>query len=152
MLYNIVLVSAIHQHESAIGIHMSHPPLPRYPIKPPPASYPISRLPQSPGFELPASHSKCTLAVCSPHGDVCVSGPLSQFVPPAPSPRCPQVWCLCLCLYCCPAKKSAALIMPLPSSPTSGKSYGESEGMERAKILPVWQVGAPALVDLDLSS
>ena len=25
MLYNVVMVSAIHQHESAIGIHMSPP-------------------------------------------------------------------------------------------------------------------------------
>ena len=25
LLYNIVMVSVIHQHESAIGIHMSHP-------------------------------------------------------------------------------------------------------------------------------
>ena len=25
-LYNVVLVSAIHQHESAIGVHMSLPP------------------------------------------------------------------------------------------------------------------------------
>ena len=46
MLYNIVLVSAIHQHESAIGIHMSSP------MNLPPTSHPFPpcRLLQSPSL------------------------------------------------------------------------------------------------------
>ena len=52
MLYNIVLVSTIYQHESAIGIHVS--PLSRTSFPPPTTSHP-SRLPQSTEFELISS-------------------------------------------------------------------------------------------------
>ena len=38
MLYNIVLISALHQHESAIGIHMSPPSSTSFP--PPTPSHP----------------------------------------------------------------------------------------------------------------
>ena len=47
LLYNVVLVSAIHQHESAIGIHMSSPSWTSLP--PPTPSHP-SRLSQSTGL------------------------------------------------------------------------------------------------------
>ena len=53
--YNIVLVSAIPQHESAISICM-YPPF-WISLPPPSPSYPY-RLSQSPGLELPASRSK----------------------------------------------------------------------------------------------
>ena len=55
--YNIVFVSAIHRHESGIGIHMSPPSWTSLP-----PSYP-SRWSQSTKFELPASYSKFPLAI-----------------------------------------------------------------------------------------
>ena len=48
MLYNAVLVSAVHQLESAAGIHMSHSSWTSHP--PPTTSHP-SRLSQRIGFE-----------------------------------------------------------------------------------------------------
>ena len=80
MLYNIVLVSAIHQHASVKGIHMSPPPL--TPLPPPSPSHP-SRL--SLWLELPESHSKFPLAIYFTHADVCFSMPLSPFIPRSPS-------------------------------------------------------------------
>ena len=77
-----MLVSAIHQHESAIGVHMSPPSWTSLP--PPTPSHP-SRLSQSTGFELPESHRKFPLAVCSTYGNVYVSVLLSQRIPPSPS-------------------------------------------------------------------
>ena len=47
LLYNVVLFSATHQHESAIGLHMSPPSWASLP--PPSPSHP-SRLSQSPGL------------------------------------------------------------------------------------------------------
>ena len=58
MLYNIVLVSAMHQHESAIDIHVSSV-LNLPPTSPMPSH--SSRLSRSTRFELPASHSKFPL-------------------------------------------------------------------------------------------
>ena len=74
MLYNIVLVSAIYELESAIGIHVSllHelpsllPPIPCHP-----------RLSQSTGFELPASYSKFHWLSNFAYGNVSVSVLLS---------------------------------------------------------------------------
>ena len=67
MLYNIVLVSAIHQHESAIGIHMSSPSWNSLPPHRTPTH--SSRLSQ---FELPVSHRKFLPAVCLIHGNAYV--------------------------------------------------------------------------------
>ena len=55
------MVYAIHQHEMAIGIHMS-PPF--YTLSHP------SRLSQSTGFGFPASYSKLPLAICFTYGNV----------------------------------------------------------------------------------
>ena len=55
LLYNTGFISAIHQRESATGIHMS--PLSSASLPPFTPSHP-SRLSQSTGFELPASCSK----------------------------------------------------------------------------------------------
>ena len=83
MLYNIVLVSAIHHHESVIGIHMSPP----FGTSLPPSipSHP-SRLSPHTRFEFPASYSKLPLAVCFTYGDVYVSVLLPHFISPSPSP------------------------------------------------------------------
>ena len=78
MLCNIMLVSAIQQHESAIGMHMPlllEPPIPSHP----------TWLSQSTGFEFPALHSKFPLAIYSTYGNVYVSMLLFQLVPPSPS-------------------------------------------------------------------
>ena len=78
-----MLVSAVDQHESAIGMHISPPSW--SPLPPPTPSHP-SRLSQSPGFGFPDLYSKLPLAICFTYGKVYVSMLLSQFVPPSPSP------------------------------------------------------------------
>ena len=77
-----MLVSAIQQHESATGIHMSPPSWTS--LLPPTPSHP-SRLSMSTGFELPASYSKFPWLSNFTYGSVYVSMLLSQFVPPSPS-------------------------------------------------------------------
>ena len=83
MLYNIALVSAIQQHESATSVHMFPPYWTS--LSPPTLSHP-SRLSQSNRFELPESYSKFPLDVYFTNGNVYVSRVLSQFIPPSPSP------------------------------------------------------------------
>ena len=67
MLYNIVLISAVHQLESAVGIHMSPPS--GSSLLPPTPSHP-SRLSQSTRFELPASYSKFPPTIYFTYGNV----------------------------------------------------------------------------------
>ena len=78
------LVSAIHHHESAIGIHMS--PSSRTSLPPPTPSHP-SRLSQSQA-ELPVLYRDFPLAIYFTYGNVFlyISIILSQFVPPSPFP------------------------------------------------------------------
>ena len=83
MLYNVVLASATHQQESAIGMHMLRPPRT---FLPPPTWSHAFRSSQSPGFELPTLHSEFPLALYFPYGNLCVSVLLSQFAPSSPSP------------------------------------------------------------------
>ena len=81
LLYDIVLVSVVYQHESAaIGICMS-PPSWNSLLHPTP-SYP-SRLSQSTKFEPPASYSEFPLANFA-YGNEYISALLSQCVPPSP--------------------------------------------------------------------
>ena len=63
------MVSAVHQHDSAIGIHMS-PPSWTY-LPPPSPSHP-SRLSQSTDFGIPMSYSKFPLAISFTYGNVSV--------------------------------------------------------------------------------
>ena len=94
MLYNIVLVSATHQHKSAIGMHMLPP---SRTFLPPPTPSLAFRLSQSPGFGLPALHSKFALALCFAYGNLHVSMLLSQFIPLSPSPTAPtSVFSVCI--------------------------------------------------------
>ena len=94
LLYNTVFVSAIHHHESAIGIH-------GYPL---PLAAP-SHLPPHP---TPLGHHRAPTRLSSLHHTadshwlsifthgVYVSTLLSQFVPPFPPPLYPQVCSPCL--------------------------------------------------------
>ena len=80
MLSNFVLVSAIHQHKSAIGTHM-------FPPEPPPISLttPPHEVVTKHWVELPVSHSKFLPAICFTYGNVHASMFFSQFVPLSPS-------------------------------------------------------------------
>ena len=80
-LYNVVLVSAIHQHESAIGMHVSLPPWTSLPPHIPPLLVVTEHQ-----TELPVLYSNFPLAiilhmVMDTHQ--CYS---SQFIPPSPFP------------------------------------------------------------------
>ena len=68
------MVFAIHQHESAMGIPVSlHPePSPPYP----------SGLSQSTSFGCPASCTELALVIYFTYGNVLVSMPFSQIIPP----------------------------------------------------------------------
>ena len=72
-----MLISAIYQHESAIAIHMS--PLSWTCFSPLFLPY-LFRLSQSTGFELPASHCKCSPGIYFTHS-MYVSVLFSKFLP-----------------------------------------------------------------------
>ena len=81
MLYNIVVVSAIHQCKSVMIILyicslLSHPPL----------LIPALSVVTEHAAGLPVLHSSFPLAVCFRHNGAYVSMLLSQLVPPSPSP------------------------------------------------------------------
>ena len=73
----------IHQHESAIGAHVS--PHPEPPIHLHPQTYP-SGLSQNTGFECPASYIELALVIYFTYGNVHVSILFSQIIPRSPSP------------------------------------------------------------------
>ena len=77
------MASAIHQHESAIGIHVTPPFWTSSHL--PPHSIP-SRLSQSTSFGFPASYIKLPPAIYFTHGNVYVSMLFSGSSPPSPSP------------------------------------------------------------------
>ena len=77
------MVSAILQHETAIGIHMSPPSW--TPLPPPSPLHPF-RLSQSTSFGFPALYSKFPLAIYLTYGRVYVLILLFQVIPPSPSP------------------------------------------------------------------
>ena len=81
LLYNIVLVSAMHPHESAIGIHMT------LPLEPPShlSSHATPLSCHRAQFEFPESYSKFPLAISFTYGSVYVSMLFSPF-PSSPDP------------------------------------------------------------------
>ena len=81
MLYNVVLVFTIQQHESAVSIHVP-PPLG------PPSRRPIPPLQviTEPQAELPGLHSGFPSAVYVTRGSVYISALLSLLVPPSSPP------------------------------------------------------------------
>ena len=93
----MLLVSAIHQHESTVGIHMF---LPSRTCLPPH----LTPLGCQKACELPTSYSKFPLAICFTYGNAYVSMLVSKSVPPLSFTHCVHKICsLCLCLHCCPA-------------------------------------------------
>ena len=105
MLYNIVSVSAIHQHESALGIHESSPSWTSLPL---PTPFHLSRLSQNIRSELRVSYSKFPMAIYFTSGNVYASMILSKFIPPSP-PTVPPSLFLCLHLLCWSAN-----MLPVP--------------------------------------
>ena len=77
----MVVVFAIHRYESAIGTHVSN-----HPEHPPPLPSLLhpSELSQSIGFECPASCIKLALVIYFIYGNIHVSMPFSQIIPPSP--------------------------------------------------------------------
>ena len=97
MLYNVVLISAIQQCESAISIHMAPPSwtsLPR-----PPHPFPLGCLGAWGWASL--SYSNSPSAVYFTFGNIHIS--VFNLSHPLLPPLCPQFCSLCLCLYSCPA-------------------------------------------------
>ena len=92
---NIVMVFAIHQHESAAGIYVFPP------FWPPPTS----RLSQSTGFPCPVSCIELALVIYFTYGNVCVSMLFLQmlFSHPCLLLLSSKVCLLHLYLPCCPA-------------------------------------------------
>ena len=82
LLYNIVVVFAIHWHESTMGIHVSHILKPLLLSSP---SHP-SGSSQCTSPEHPVSCIKPGLVIYFTYGSIHVSMLFSQIVPPSPSP------------------------------------------------------------------
>ena len=76
------MASAIHQHESAIGVHV--PSL----LNPPPPALPTPSLQAVTEHLLwfLVSHIRLAVAVCFTYGNVYVSVLSSQIIPPSPPP------------------------------------------------------------------
>ena len=99
--YNIVMISAIYQHKSALAIHVS-------PLKPPSHLLPHplpSRLAGSSGFWLPVSYSKYPLAIYFIYGNVYVLMLSSQIIPSSLSPTVSKACSLCLHVPCRPVDR-----------------------------------------------
>ena len=89
---------AIHQHESATGVHM-------FPIlnpPPPPSPYHLSGSSQCTSPKHPVSCIKPGLAIRFIYDIIHVSMPFSQIIrPPHPLPQSPKDCSIHLCLFCC---------------------------------------------------
>ena len=84
---------AIHQYESATGVHV-------FPIlNPPPSFLPIPSLWVIPSS--PAPSIEPGLAIRFTYDNIHVSMPFSQIIPPHPLPQSPKDCSIHLCLFCC---------------------------------------------------
>ena len=101
LLSSIVLVSAIHRHESATRIHPSPP---SWISLPSPTPSHLSRLSQSPGLtSLCLTANSHRLPVL--HMVMWMFPRCSLNSPPLPPALCPQVRSLCWHLHCYPASR-----------------------------------------------
>ena len=92
---------AIHQHASAMGVHM-------FPIlNPPPSSLPIPSLWVIPVHQPQASCIEPGLAIHFLYDIIHVLMPFSQIIPPQQSPKDCSIH---LCLFCCLANKAVITI------------------------------------------
>ena len=80
--YNIVVVFAIHLHESAMGVHVTL----ILNLFPPASPYHPSRLSQCTGFECPVLCMKFVLVIYFTYGNIHISVLFSQIIPPSSSP------------------------------------------------------------------
>ena len=94
LLYNIVVVLAIHWHESAMCPPMVKHPLTSLPIHP-------SVLSQCTGFECPVSCIEFGMAIYFTCGNIHVTMLFSQIIHPCLLPQSPKVCSLHLGLFCC---------------------------------------------------
>ena len=86
---------AIHQHESATGIHV-------FPIlNPPPSPYHPSGSSQCTSPKHPVSCIEPGLAICFLYDIIHVLMPFSQIIPPLPLRQSPKDCFINLCLFCC---------------------------------------------------
>ena len=106
LFYDVMLVFAIQQCESAISIRLFPSSWASVPCPTPPH---CSRSSQNTGFDSLYLYSKFPLAICFIHGNVSVSVLLSQFVPPSPFPAVFTSF-LYLRLCSCPAIKFISTI------------------------------------------
>ena len=106
MLYDIVLVSAIHECKSARGVQTSSPSGTSLPPPPHPTSTPShpSTLLQSPGLSsLSRTANARWLSTLHVMVCVCPCDSIHSSRPRLPPQLCALVSSLCLCLHCCPA-------------------------------------------------
>ena len=101
LLYNIVVASAIHRHESAMDLHVFPIPIP------PPASLPIPSLWALPVHQpwAPISCIQPGLVICFTLDSILVSMLFSPNIPPSPSPTeskslfCTSVSLFLFCIF-----------------------------------------------------
>ena len=110
---NVVMVSPIHQYETALGTHVSSPPWTLLPSLSPP--YP-SRLSQSTSFGFPASCLQLQLQLNSCLLPILHMVMLTFQSYSLKSPHLlllslsPEVCSLRLCLFCCPVRRIVGTI------------------------------------------
>ena len=106
LLYNILLVSALHKYESAIGIHMSPPSWMYLPPYAPPHP---SRLSQSPGWSS-LSHAANSPWLSILRMVMCMFACYSLGSPHLLFPPIVPTSLFCVCLHCCPADRFISTI------------------------------------------
>ena len=107
MLYSIVLGSAIHQHESAISIHMSPPSRTSLPLST--LSHPLGchRVPDLSSLHHRANFHWLFVLNMVMYKFPCYCLNLSNHLLPT---LCPQVCSPCVHLHCCPANRFISII------------------------------------------